>query len=185
MSSKPLLIAIILVLLSHPVPATANQNWAWPVPYGTLTSSPGWRLDPFTKKRWTWHNGYDIAVPTGTPVQPTAPGTVVYSDWYRGYGWLVVVDHGSGVYSMYGHNSRLLAPLGASVKQGDTIALSGSTGRSTGPHIHFEYRVVQQQGSPYPQEETEEAPSQNFQAQGNISTPDTNLQVQLGQGDGQ
>jgi len=92
--------------------------------------------------RWgRMHTGIDIAVPTGTPVHAAAAGTVVYSGWMSGYGFLVAVDHGNGLATAYAHNSSLLVRVGDHVAQGQVISLSGSTGHSTGPHVHFEVRV--------------------------------------------
>jgi murein DD-endopeptidase MepM/ murein hydrolase activator NlpD len=105
----------------------------WPV-NGPVTSGFG--------MRWgRMHTGIDIAVPTGTPVHASASGTVVYAGWMSGYGYLVAIDHGGGLATAYAHNSSLLVAVGQSVKQGDVISLSGSTGHSTGPHVHFEVRV--------------------------------------------
>ena len=87
------------------------------------------------------HEGIDIAVPSGTPVHAAAAGTVVYAGWLGGYGNIVVVDHGNGLSTAYGHNSSLSVAQGASVGAGSVIALSGNTGHSTGPHVHFEVRV--------------------------------------------
>jgi murein DD-endopeptidase MepM/ murein hydrolase activator NlpD len=91
------------------------------------------------------HEGIDIAVPTGTPVAAAASGTVITAGWLGGYGNLVVIDHGNGLATAYGHNSGLAVGVGQSVAQGQVIAYSGSTGHSTGPHVHFEVRV---NGSP-------------------------------------
>lgn len=91
--------------------------------------------------RWgTNHNGIDLAVPTGTSVMAAAGGTVIQSGWNGGYGISVYVDHGNGVITRYGHMSETLVSVGQTVKQGDVIGLSGSTGDSTGPHVHFEMR---------------------------------------------
>jgi murein DD-endopeptidase MepM/ murein hydrolase activator NlpD len=87
------------------------------------------------------HEGIDIAVPTGTPVGAAAPGTVIYAGWLGGYGNLVVVDHGNGLSTAYAHNSQLLVGVGTVVGTGTTISLSGNTGNSSGPHVHFEVRV--------------------------------------------
>jgi murein DD-endopeptidase MepM/ murein hydrolase activator NlpD len=87
------------------------------------------------------HEGIDIAVPSGTPVVAVASGTVVYAGWLGGYGNLVVVDHGNGLSTAYAHNTGIVAGVGASVGQGQTVAYSGSTGNSSGPHVHFEVRV--------------------------------------------
>lgn len=88
------------------------------------------------------HNGWDIAVPTGTPVHPTQEGTVYFAGQYKGYGNLVAIEHGKGYISLYGHNSEILVKPGAYVTPKTVIALSGNTGRSTGPHIHYEVRQL-------------------------------------------
>ncbi len=91
--------------------------------------------------RWgTNHNGIDLAVPTGTNVMASAAGTVIQSGWNGGYGISVYIDHGNGVVTRYGHMSETLVSVGQTVKQGDILGLSGSTGDSTGPHVHFEMR---------------------------------------------
>ena len=107
-----------------------------------LTSSPGLRLDPFGSGRMTMHNGWDIAVPTGTPVHPTQEGTVYFAGQYKGYGNLVAIEHGKGYISLYGHNSELLVKPGMYVTPKTVIALSGNSGRSTGPHVHYEVRQL-------------------------------------------
>ena len=78
---------------------------------------------------------------SGTPVKAADTGTVIYSGWMGGYGYAVMINHGNGLVTIYGHNSRLLVSEGQSVTQGDVIARSGSTGWSTGPHVHFEARL--------------------------------------------
>ena len=104
---------------------------------GVITSGVGMRIDPIDGK-WRYHNGIDIAIPEGTPVKPVAPGVVVYSGLRPGYGYTVLIEHDNGMITIYGHNSRLLVSQGESVGTETTIALSGNTGRSTGPHLHFE-----------------------------------------------
>lgn len=104
---------------------------------GTITSGVGMRIDPIDGK-WRHHNGIDIAIPEGTAVTAVAPGVVVYSGLRSGYGYTVLIEHDNGMITLYGHNSRLLVTQGQPVDSGTTIALSGSTGRSTGPHLHFE-----------------------------------------------
>ena len=104
---------------------------------GPITSVVGMRIDPFDGT-WRHHNGIDIAVPDGTPVKAVANGTVLYSGLRSGYGWTVLVEHDNGMITLYAHNSRITAEAGQLVKRGETIALSGNTGRSTGPHVHFE-----------------------------------------------
>ena len=104
---------------------------------GTITSRVGMRIDPIDGT-WRQHNGIDIAIPTGTPVKPVAPGVVVYSGNRSGYGNTVVVEHDNGIITLYAHNSRILVAEGQPVTTESLLALSGSTGRSTGPHLHFE-----------------------------------------------
>ena len=104
---------------------------------GTITSKVGMRIDPIDGV-WRHHNGIDIAIPAGTPVRPVAPGIVVYSGSRSGYGNTVVVEHDNGIITLYAHNSRVLVSEGQPVTTESTLALSGSTGRSTGPHLHFE-----------------------------------------------
>ena len=95
------------------------------------------------------HTGLDIAAPMGTNIHAAASGTVVTSGWSDyGYGYHVVISHGNGVYTLYGHCSRLYATVGDVVNQGDTIAAVGSTGNSTGPHLHLEIRVNGQKLNP-------------------------------------
>ncbi len=113
-----------------------GENWR-----NVVTSEFGNRRDPFTGER-KGHSGMDLAVPTGTSVRAALPGTVTVSTYNQGgYGYYVMIDHGSGLSTLYGHNSQLLARVGQTVEAGDVIALSGSTGRSTGPHLHFEVRI--------------------------------------------
>jgi murein DD-endopeptidase MepM/ murein hydrolase activator NlpD len=110
---------------------------SWPVS-GSVTSGFG--------SRWgRMHEGIDIAVGQGTPVHAAAAGTVIYAGWMEGYGNLVAIDHGNGLSTAYGHNSALACSVGQTVSAGEVIAYSGSTGHSTGPHVHFEVRV---NGSP-------------------------------------
>ncbi|HLY65807.1 MAG TPA: LysM peptidoglycan-binding domain-containing M23 family metallopeptidase [Chloroflexota bacterium] len=86
----------------------------------------------------SWHNGIDIANSSGTPVHAVQAGKVVYSGWDNsGYGYMIRIDHGNGLQSLYGHASRLIAKVGQNVDQGEVVMLMGSTGRSTGPHVHF------------------------------------------------
>ena len=117
-------------------PPSQVQGSVLPV-RGIITSNVGWRHDPIDGTI-RHHNGVDIAVPAGTPVKAIAAGRVVQSGPHGGYGNLVSIEHGDGSLSMYGHNSELEVRVGDQVAAGQTIALSGSTGRSTGPHLHFE-----------------------------------------------
>ena len=120
-----------------------GENWR-----NVVTSEFGYRRDPFTGER-KGHSGMDLAVPTGTSVRAALPGTVTVSTYNQGgYGYYVMIDHGSGLSTLYGHNSQLLARVGQTVEAGDVIALSGSTGRSTGPHLHFEVRINGERTNP-------------------------------------
>jgi len=131
---------LAIALLLAAVPALAGRKS--PVDGGVVTSGVGWRLDPFGSGRMSYHNGYDIAVPIGTPVYPVEAGTVYYAGTYKGYGEMVAVDHGNGYVTIYGHNSQLKVKVGDRVETTTVLALSGSTGRSTGPHVHYELRQV-------------------------------------------
>ena len=104
---------------------------------GYITSGVGMRVDPIDGKM-RHHNGIDIAIREGTPVMPAAAGVVVYSGLRSGYGYALLIEHNNGMVTLYGHNSRLLVTAGQHVDKDTTIALSGNTGRSTGPHLHFE-----------------------------------------------
>ncbi|PLY03877.1 MAG: peptidase M23 [Desulfuromonas sp.] len=110
----------------------------WPVK-GWLTSSFGMRKSPFTGKR-KMHEGYDIAARTGTPVYATADGVVSKSETVPGYGKLVIIEHGYGYRTYYGHNSKNLVRAGQRVVRGQQISKVGNTGRSTGSHVHYEIR---------------------------------------------
>ncbi len=105
-----------------------------------VTSEFGYRKDPFTGKT-KGHSGIDLAVPTGTSVRAALPGTVTVAKYSSSYGYYVMIDHGGGLATLYAHNSKLLVKAGDTVQAGDAVSLSGSTGRSTGPHLHFEVRV--------------------------------------------
>ena len=113
-----------------------------------VTSEFGNRVDPFTGQR-RGHTGMDLAVPTGTPIRAALSGTVTVSKYNAGgYGYYVCIDHGSGLSTLYAHCSQLLTRVGQTVEAGGIIALSGSTGRSTGPHLHFEVRVNGERTNP-------------------------------------
>jgi murein DD-endopeptidase MepM/ murein hydrolase activator NlpD len=113
----------------------------WPV-NGILRSTFGRRLDPLSRRRrFRFHTGVDLEVPPGTPVHVTADGIVTETRWSGAYGKLVKVDHGNGVETYYAHLSAFLAMPGEEVQRGDVIALSGRTGRVTGPHVHYEVRL--------------------------------------------
>ena len=117
----------------------ASAPSIWPA-HGFVTSDFGHRLDPYTAER-TVHEGLDIGVPFGTPVVAPADGEVVFASTSNGYGNLLVIDHGYGIKTRYGHLSQILVKAGEHVHRGEKVALSGNTGRSTGPHVHYEVRV--------------------------------------------
>ncbi len=106
---------------------------------GRVTSPFGMRYHPILHKT-KLHTGVDLSCSTGTPVKAAAAGTVIISGWMNAYGYTVVIDHGGGVSTLYGHCSRLSVGVGQEVSQGQVIAKSGSTGWSTGPHLHWEVR---------------------------------------------
>ena len=112
-------------------------NFIWPV-NGRITSRFGWR---YIFGSNSYHSGLDIKATTGQSVKAADGGTVTYAGYKSDYGYLVVIDHGNGKQTYYGHNSKLKVSRGDKVHQGQTIALAGSTGRSTGPHCHFEVRI--------------------------------------------
>jgi len=105
---------------------------------------------PFGPRWGTLHPGIDLAVPEGTPYYAAAAGTVIVCRWNGGYGYNVMIDHGAGIVSVYGHSSKLLCHEGQQVQAGDLIALSGNTGFSTGPHLHFEIRINDKPTDPVP-----------------------------------
>ena len=108
-----------------------------PADKGWLSSAYGRRIDPFSGES-AWHNGVDIAGKFGSNVLSVAAGVVTYAGKRTGYGNLVEITHDNGFVTRYGHNSELLVALGEIVKKGQTISLMGTSGRSTGPHVHFE-----------------------------------------------
>ena len=110
-----------------------------PVDVDWNASSFGWRIDPITGQN-AMHEGIDFLVEPGTPVHAAAGGVVVVAQFHPQYGYMIDIDHGNDFTTRYAHNTKLLVKPGEVVKRGATIALSGSTGRSTGPHVHFEVR---------------------------------------------
>lgn len=123
---------------THPTTSLGSGSMSWPV-RGRISDNFGWRYHPILKRK-KYHNGIDIAVRSGTPVLAADSGVVLVSGWQGGYGNFIAIDHGGGISSCYGHNSRLLVRVGERVTKGQVIAYSGSTGLSTGPHVHFEVR---------------------------------------------
>ena len=132
------------------VPYIGADGFCSPIGSGwqsRVTSEFGYRKDPFTGET-RGHTGMDLSVPTGTPVRAALSGTITVSQYNSSYGYYVVVDHGNGLSTLYAHNSKLLVRVGQTVEAGDVVSLSGSTGRSTGPHLHFEVRVNGERTNP-------------------------------------
>lgn len=120
-----------------------------PVATRGMTSGFGMRTHPILGG-WRAHQGVDLAAPTGTPIFATSDGTVNRAQWQGGYGLFLELEHGNGVETRYGHLSRLNVASGQSVRKGDLIGFVGSTGRSTGPHLHYEMRVNGRPVNPLP-----------------------------------
>ncbi|WP_254913079.1 M23 family metallopeptidase [Novosphingobium sp. B 225] len=120
-----------------------------PVGGAALTSGFGQRWHPVLGGRRA-HKGVDLAQPTGTPVRATADGVVSKADWFSSYGLYVSLEHGGNIETRYGHMSRLNVAAGQNVRKGDVIGYVGSTGRSTGPHLHYEVRIAGTAVSPIP-----------------------------------
>jgi len=120
-----------------------------PVERLSLTSNFGARSDPFNG-RTRMHRGIDIPGPVGTPIYATADGIIGRAQWVNGYGNFVEIEHGNGIETRYGHMSRLASAAGDRVRRGQLIGYMGSTGRSTGSHLHYEVRVDGQAVNPMP-----------------------------------
>ena len=125
-------------------PSGGTGSMMWPTAVTQITSPFGWRTHPvFGSQRF--HSGIDIGADYGDTVAAADGGVVILSEWMGGYGKAVIIEHGNGISTLYGHNSELLVSEGQRVRKGEAIARVGSTGYSTGPHLHFE---VRQDGSP-------------------------------------
>jgi murein DD-endopeptidase MepM/ murein hydrolase activator NlpD len=121
----------------------------WPV-NGTLEGGFGGRRNPFGGPGYEFHSGQDIEAPWGAPVIAGASGKVIFVGWQNGYGQLVVVDHGGGLTTRYGHLSQIDVELDQVVSRGELLGKVGSTGRSTGPHLHYEVRINDEPVDPLP-----------------------------------
>jgi len=138
------------------IPSDATRvgtgRYSWPLPVnGDITSGFGWRTDPFTGEQ-KFHGGIDIGVAAGTPIIAADSGVVTVANgvdsWGGGYGFYVMIDHGSGDETLYAHCSTICVQYGQFVQKGEVIACVGSTGNSTGNHLHFEIRVGGQKQDP-------------------------------------
>jgi murein DD-endopeptidase MepM/ murein hydrolase activator NlpD len=135
--------------------AATTADWArlnaapnlWPVE-GHVTGSFGERIDPFNGEG-AFHSGVDISTGFGTPVIAPADGTVVFADFLGGYGRAIVVDHGHGITTRFGHLANFAVIAGQRIQRGDTIGYVGLSGRSTGPHLHYEVRINDTPVNPY------------------------------------
>ncbi len=130
-------------------PNTVSIPSLMPVAGAKLTSGYGMRNHPVLGGR-RQHQGIDLAQPTGTPIRATADGVVGRADWFSSYGLFVSLEHGGSIETRYGHMSRLNVAAGQAVKKGDIIGYVGSTGRSTGPHLHYEVRIAGVAVNPIP-----------------------------------
>lgn len=119
----------------------------WPVA-GTLEAGFGGRRNPFGGPGWEFHSGQDIEAPWGAPVVSGASGKVLFVGWQNGYGQIVIVDHGGGLTTRYGHLSHIDVELNQTVSRAQLLGKVGSTGRSTGPHLHYEVRINDQPVNP-------------------------------------
>jgi septal ring factor EnvC (AmiA/AmiB activator) len=113
----------------------------WPV-RGPVNSDFGPRLSPWLESSGEYHSGLDIGAARGTPVTAPAPGTVVFTGPHAEYGIALIIDHGHDIKTLYGHLSRVEVPLGQAIERGQVVALTGNTGRSSGPHLHYEIQVA-------------------------------------------
>ena len=130
-------------------PARVSIPSRMPVEGVQLTSDYGMRWHPVTGGRRA-HKGVDLAGPVGTPIHATADGVISKAEWFSSYGLFVSIEHGGQIQTRYGHMSRLNVAAGTRVRKGDVIGFVGSTGRSTGPHLHYEVRISGQAVNPVP-----------------------------------
>ena len=130
------------------VHVTGSGSLDWPL-RGRITSPFGYRRDPYWHGRHL-HTGIDIAGAYGAVIRAADAGEVIFSGWWDGYGKAVVIDHGGSISTVYGHMSRIYVEAGSSVSKGEMIGLVGTTGYSTGPHLHFEVRVNGKPKDPRP-----------------------------------
>jgi len=118
-------------------PHLRNFPTLWPIT-AQISSHFGWRTNPMGGGGGEFHSGIDLRAPSGTPIRAAGGGTVTFSGWRGGYGQVVMINHGSGISTLYAHNSVNLVYVGQRVERGDIIARVGTTGRTTGAHLHFE-----------------------------------------------
>jgi murein DD-endopeptidase MepM/ murein hydrolase activator NlpD len=136
-----LCLATVAVSMTFPTKVSAETEIGSPVREGRISSLFGMREDPF-EGELRFHAGIDIAAPVGTPVRPVAAGRVIFSGSYQGFGRIVAIQHGQHMSSLYAHFEELSVTVGQLVDRGTVLGVVGSSGRSTGPHLHFEVRVA-------------------------------------------
>jgi Peptidase family M23 len=125
---------------------SVNSDFVYPLSTPAPISSPyGWRIHPLTGNR-RFHAGQDLAAPTGTPIVAVANGRVVLANWHGGYGKAVIIEHNGRLQTLYGHMSEIFVQEGQEIKQGTVIGQVGSTGASSGPHLHFETKLPTAEG---------------------------------------
>ncbi|SHJ35563.1 murein hydrolase activator EnvC family protein, partial [Lutispora thermophila] len=139
-----------LIIQSQSLGDYIGGEMAWPAPgYTEFSDYYGYRIHPITKTK-KFHSGVDLKVPSGSSVVAANAGKVILAKYYGGYGNTVIIDHGGKISTLYAHNSKLLVKEGDTVTRGQVIAKSGSTGVSTGPHLHFEVRINGEPKDPLP-----------------------------------
>jgi murein DD-endopeptidase MepM/ murein hydrolase activator NlpD len=123
-----------------------NSDFIYPLATpAPMTSAFGWRIHPITGNR-RFHSGQDLGAPTGTPIVAVAKGRVIVANWHGGYGKTVIIEHDGRLQTLYGHMAEIFVQEGQEIAQGTVIGQVGSTGNSTGPHLHFETRVPTAEG---------------------------------------
>jgi murein DD-endopeptidase MepM/ murein hydrolase activator NlpD len=127
---------------------TGNGTFIRPIPGAGVTSGFGYRTDPITGAQ-SYHSGIDFGAGCGTPIMAAGSGTVLSAGWNGGYGNATIINHGGGLATLYGHQSQIGVSVGQTVQQGQVIGYVGTTGRSTGCHLHFEVRVNGNPVSPW------------------------------------
>jgi len=135
--------------LNFALPVRVSIPSRMPVEGAVLTSGYGLRWHPVLGGR-RQHQGVDLAEPSGTAVYATADGVISRADWFSSYGLFISIEHGGNIQTRYGHLSRLNVASGQAVRKGDLIGFVGSTGRSTGPHLHYEVRIAGNAVNPIP-----------------------------------
>jgi len=130
-------------------PHIRNFPTLWPITT-QVSSEFGWRRNPMGGRGGEFHSGIDLRAPRGTSIRAAGGGTVSFVGWQGGYGNTVIINHGNGITTLYAHNTANLVTVGQRVERGDVIATVGTTGRTTGPHVHFEVRINDTAVNPRP-----------------------------------